>query len=110
HSGADAGRAAVEAARLAASVGDEAELRGEHDLVPAALDGPADELLVVEGTVGLSGVQQSHAELESPVNRADGLRLVGGGPVGPGHGHRAQTDARDAELTQMRSSHDDFSL
>src|SRR5262245_21808975 len=107
--GTDAGRAAVETARLAAGVRDEAELRGEHDLVAAALDGPADELLVVEGTVGLGGGQQGDAEFQGPVDRTDGLRLVGS-PVGPGHGHRAQADARNAELTQMRSSHDDFSL
>ena len=64
HGSADARRAAIQTARIAAGVGDEAELRGEHDLVPAALDGPADELLVVEGTVGLSGVEQGDAEFE----------------------------------------------
>ena len=44
--GADVGRAAVEDAGAAAGVRDEAELRRQHDLVAAALDGPADELLV----------------------------------------------------------------
>src|SRR5439155_27077779 len=88
HGGADAGRAAVETPRLAAGVRDVTELRGQHDLVPAALDGPADEFLVVEGPVDLGRVEEGDTELEGPVDGADGLRLIGG-PVAPGHSPRA---------------------
>jgi hypothetical protein len=55
---ADVGRAAVEGAGAAPDVGDEPELGGEHDLVTAAFEGPADELLVGVGAVDLSGVDE----------------------------------------------------
>ena len=44
--GADVRRAAVEDAGAATGVRDDAELRRQHHLVAAALDGPADQLLV----------------------------------------------------------------
>jgi hypothetical protein len=52
---ADARGAAVEDAGAATGVRDDAELRRQHDLVAAALDGPADQLLVVEGAADLGG-------------------------------------------------------
>jgi hypothetical protein len=98
HGDPDAGRAAVETALRAPGVGDETELRGEHDLVPAVLDGPADELLVVVRAVDLGGVEEGDTEVEGPVDGADGLRLIGDGAVAPGHSHGAEADARDLEI------------
>src|SRR4029077_16018086 len=71
HGDPDAGRAAVETALCAPGVRDEAELGGEHDLVPAVPDGPADELLVVIRAVDLGGVEEGDAEVEGPVDGAD---------------------------------------
>jgi hypothetical protein len=40
---------------------DEAELGGDHDVVAAASDGLADDLLAVEGPVDLGGVDVGDA-------------------------------------------------
>ena len=107
--GADVGRAAVEAPRAAAGVGDEAELGRQHDLVAAALHGPADELLVGVGAVDLGGVDEGDAEVERPVDGADRLGVVGAGAgVGVGHAHGAQADAGDLELAEPRCAHRDI--
>ena len=60
----------------AAGVGDEAELRGDHDLVAAALDGPADDLLAEERAVDLGGVDVGDAEVEGAVDGADRLGVA----------------------------------
>ena len=75
--GADVGRAAVEVPRAAAGVRHEAELGRQHHLVAAALDGPADELLVGERAVDLGGVDEGDAQFERPVDGADRLGVVG---------------------------------
>ena len=59
--GADVRRAAVEVTGATAGVGDHAELGGQHDLVAAVPDGPADEFLVGERPVDLGGVDQGDA-------------------------------------------------
>ena len=64
--GADVGRAAVEVPRALAGVGDQAELGGQHDLVAAALQRPADEFLVDVGAVDLGGVDERHARGRVP--------------------------------------------
>jgi len=61
---ADARGAAVEDAGVATGVRDDAELRRQYDLVAAALDGPANQLLVVEGAVDLSGVEVGDAKVQ----------------------------------------------
>jgi hypothetical protein len=53
--------AAVEDAGAATGVRDNTELRRQYDLIAAALDGPADQLLVVEGAVDLGGVEVGDA-------------------------------------------------
>src|SRR3954468_4010320 len=99
-------RAAVELAGGAAGVGDEAVLGGQHHLVAAAADGPADELLVGVRPVDLGGVQQGHAEIERAVDGADGLGVVGAGAgVGEGHAHAAQADAGDGQVAQLNGAH-----
>ena len=100
-------RAAVRRARPAAGVRDESELRGEHDLVAAALQGPADELLVGVGAVDLGGVDEGDAEVERPVDGADGLGVVGASAgVGGGHAHRAEADPGNLQLAELRRAHD----
>src|SRR5215207_2146090 len=53
-----------------------AELGGEHDLVPAAGYGLADELLVGERTVHVSRVQKGDAKFYRAVNGGYGLLLI----------------------------------
>ena len=77
---------AEEAAVLAALV---AELGREHDLVAAAGDRAADELLVGERAVHVGRVEEGDAELERALDRGDRLALVGG-PVELGHPHAAE--------------------
>ena len=61
---ADARGAAVEDAGVATGVRDDAELRRQYDLIAAAFDGPANQLLVVEGAVDLSGVEVGDAKVQ----------------------------------------------
>ena len=95
--GLDVRGTAVDHAGAAAGVGDEPELRGDLDLVAAALDGLADDLLTQERPVDLGGVDVGDTELEGTVDGADRLRVVQGAlaGVGAGHGHRAEADAGD---------------
>jgi hypothetical protein len=74
-------RAAIEGTRAARYVGDPAELRCEHDLVPVILDRPPDELLVGERAVRLRGVEERDTKIECAVDRPDRLPFVGPAPV-----------------------------
>ena len=97
--GADVGRAAVDDAGAAAGVGHQAELRRHHDLVAAALDGPADQFLVEERAVDLGGVDVGDAQIQRPVDGADRLGVAAlPGVVVAGHRHGAQTDPGDVQL------------
>jgi hypothetical protein len=87
-------------------VRDHAELGGEHDVVPAALDGAADQFLVGVGAVDLGGVDEVDAQLQGAVDGADGLVVVGSGPgVGGGHAHRSQADPGNVQVTQFDVLH-----
>ena len=66
------------------------ELGGQHHLVPAALDGPADQPLVGEGAVRVGRVEESHAQVEGAVDGGHRL-LVIPRAVGLAHAHAAQT-------------------
>jgi len=107
--GADVGWAAVDrAGGDAVAVSDEAELGGDDDLVAAALQGPADHLLAVEGAVDLGGVEVGDAEVEGTVDRADGLGVVDSSltGVGAGHGHGAEADTGDVEASERDVLHE----
>ena len=106
--GADVRRAAVEDAGAAAGVRDEAELRRHHHLVAAALDGPADELLVGEGAVDLGGVEVGDAQVQRPVDGADRLGVAAcPDVVVAGHRHRAESYAGDVESAERDVFHGD---
>ena len=109
--GADVGRGAVEVARTTASVGEHAELGGQHHLVAATPDGPADEFLVGERPVDLGGVDQRHPQIERTVDGADGLVVVrAGSGVGGGHAHGAEADSGNRQTAQIDVLHDFCSL
>ena len=94
---------------VAGAVRDEAELGGDDDVVAAALDGRADDLLAVERAVDLGGVDVGDAEVERAVDGADRLGVVerSAAGVGAGHGHGAQADAGDIEVCEVCGLHDD---
>ena len=83
----------------APSRGDDAELRGEHDLVAVAGDGLADELLVGAEAVHVGGVEERDAELAGPSERGDGLVAVDGA-VGEAHPHAAEPLSGDGERAE----------
>ena len=59
-----------------AGVGDQPELRGQHHLVAAALQRPADQFLVDVRAVDLGGVDERDAQFERPVDGPDGFVVV----------------------------------
>ena len=103
----DVHRGAVDDAGAAAGVRDQAELRGDDDLVAAALDGRADDLLAEERPVDLRSVDVGDTEIECAVDGADRLGVIESAlaGVGAGHGHRAKADARDRQGPQVRVLH-----
>ena len=97
--GADVGRAAVEDAGPASGVRHQPELRRHHDLIAAALDGPADQFLVEVRAVDLSSIDVSDAQIQRPVDGADRLGVAAlTGVVVAGHRHGAQADPGDVQL------------
>ena len=98
---ADVLRRAVEPALPAPAVRDVPELRREDDLVAAAGDRAADELLVRVRAVDLRRVDEGDAELDRAVDRADRLRVVAARTcVERGHAHAAEPELRDVELAK----------
>ena len=96
---------AVDADERAVGAALVAELRGEHDLVAAARDGPSHELLVGEGTVHVGGVEEVDPEVEGLVDRGDRLVVVSRA-VELAHPHAAQTLGRHLQaLAQCASPH-----
>src|SRR3989441_4917614 len=74
--GADVFRAAVSDSGAATGVRDEAELRGHHHLVAAALHRPPDQLLAVEWAVDLGSVDVGDAQVQRAVDGANRLCAV----------------------------------
>ncbi len=106
HGGADIGGTAVEVPRAVSRVRDQAELGGEHDLVAAAFDRPADEFFVDVRTVDLGGVDEVHAQVECAVDGPDRFVVVGSGAgVAVGHAHGAQSDAGDVQIAELGILH-----
>ena len=91
-------------------MGDQAEFGCQHHLIPAALQGTGEQLLVDVGAVDLGGVDQRDAQIESAVNRANGLGVVKAADgVGGGHPHRAQADTADLQIGEVSLFHGTFS-
>ena len=100
-------RPAVDAEERAVLGADVAELRGEHHLVAAIANGPADQTLVGERAVDVGRVQEIDAEIDRAVNGRD-RSLVIGPAVEVGHAHAAEPDRRNvrtvaAELSSWKS-------
>src|SRR6266568_709361 len=105
---ADVRWAAVEDAGAATGVRDDAELRRQHNLVAAALDGPADQFLVDVGAVDLGGVEVGYAQVQRPVDGANRLGVAAfPDVVVTGHRHGAESDAGDFESAYRDVLHGD---
>src|SRR4029450_9062677 len=79
------------------------ELGGEHHLVPASANGPAQQLLVVAEAVHVRRVEEVHAPVQRVLNDPDRLRVVALA-VRAGHGHAAQADRRHRERAVTEST------
>jgi len=66
-------RAAVDDARAAAGVRDETEFGGQHHLMPAIFDGPANEFLVGVRSVDLGG-RRNRSESQAGRNGKSGIK------------------------------------
>jgi hypothetical protein len=105
---ADVRRAAVEDAGAATGVRDDAELRRQHNLVAAALDGPADQFLADVGAVDLGSVEVGDAQVQRPVDGANRLGVAAFlGVVVAGHRHGAESDAGNFESAYRDVLHGD---
>jgi hypothetical protein len=85
---------------LAWTVEPEAELGRQHDLVAAAGERPADELLVGAVAVDVGGVEERAAALDRGVHGGDRLRLVGTA-VRVRHPHAAEAEAGHREVAEL---------
>jgi len=74
----------------------EAELRGHPHFVTPVADRLADQLLVGVRAVGVRRVEQVNPQVQGPVDRRDGLGLVGG-PVGIAHAHASESHRGDGQ-------------
>jgi hypothetical protein len=100
----DVGGCAVHAGP--AGVRDEAELGGQNDVVPAALDRAPDQFLVDIGPVHLGGVQMCDAQIQGATDGTDRLALVAAGAgVVRRHPHGAEADTRYLESAQTGGLH-----
>ena len=87
----------------------DAELGGDDPVIAAPGDRLAHELLVGVGAVHLGGVEEVAAELERPVDRGEGLSLVGRAVEG-GHAHAAEAEGGDGQGPQVALLHRSASL
>src|SRR5215208_5284441 len=69
--------------------------RDQDLIVWTVLQEPADELLAASVAVDIRGVEEVHAEVDRPVQRAESVILTDGTPAVP-EGPGAETDLRDA--------------
>jgi transcriptional regulator with XRE-family HTH domain len=92
--GANVVRAAVDVPRSAAGVRDQPKLCGQHDLVTPSLECAADQLFVGKRAVDLGRVDERDAQVDRPVDGADGFGLVG---IRRQHSHTAKANATDVE-------------
>ena len=81
------------------------ELGGEHDVVAAAREGLADDLLGLPGAVDVGGVDEVDAGVERRVDDPDRLVVVRVAPRPEHHGAEAELADRDAGASQRALLH-----
>src|ERR1035437_6551695 len=81
-------------------------LGGQNDLFPCGLcQGLSDDLLGLTRGVDVGGVDEVDAGIESPVNDADRLVMIGGSPGPEHHGPQAQWADFDTGTTEGSKFH-----
>ena len=70
---------------------DETELAGQHDVLPAIADRPADEDFVRAPPVGVRGIEERDTKVDRAVERPDRFVVVAG-TVTLRHSHAAEPD------------------
>jgi hypothetical protein len=75
----------------------EAELGGDHHLVPEGSQGFTHHLLVRERAIDFRGVEEGHAALDRRPDECDRLALVRCGTVAMAQSHAAEANGRDFE-------------
>ena len=81
-----------------------AEFRGEHDLVADGSERLAHQLLVAERAVGLGGVEEGDAALDSRADEGDRFRFVRRWPIALAEAHAAQAEGRDRQFAASECS------
>ena len=81
-----------------------AELGGDHELLPLALDGAADQFLVGAHAIHVGGVEEGDAELEGAVDGGDRFRIVTPG-IEVRHAHAAQPHGGHFERSEIAMMH-----
>ncbi len=69
----------------------EAELGRNDNLVPLALEAPAEKLFIGKRTIGFGGVEKSAAEFDRAIESGRRFSVVGRA-VSVAHAHAAETD------------------
>ena len=98
---------AVLADELAVGSPHVAEFRGQDDSLAPPLDRLPDQDLVGEGAVDIGRVEEIDAQIQGPVNRRDGLRVIPA-PVEVRHPHAPEAQGRylRALLAEFALFHD----
>src|SRR5258706_3696446 len=78
-------------AHLLAVLEMKAKFGGDDYLVAPALERPAEQLLVGEGTIGLRCISEGAYDLDGTLKCRDRFLLIGRA-IGLGHGHTTETD------------------
>ena len=94
---ADVLRPAVENLLLAVVAKGETELGRDDDLVAHGGQGLAEQVLVEEWAIDLSGVKEGHPPLHRCTNECDGLAAVRGWAITVAQPHAAQAQGRDLQ-------------
>jgi hypothetical protein len=100
----DTVRSAGDAGLVTVLVEGEAELGGDDDVAADRLQRLADQLLVVEGAIHLSGVEEGDATVHGRAQERDHLLPWGPRPEGLAHAHAAEAEGGDVETSPAESA------
>src|SRR5678815_1845558 len=84
---------------LLATLTIESELSGDDHLTAERREGFADEFLVRERAIRLSGVEESDTLFDRRPNQGDHLLFFSSRAVAEAHAHAAETESRDFQIT-----------
>ncbi len=89
--------------RVAVGIPHVAEFRRDDVVVAAALDGPAQEFLVLAEAVEVGGIEEVDSDVGSMMQGGDAL-LFASGRIKPRHDHAAEANRRNLETLGAKST------